>query len=116
MFKLQYFENIQNEIFNNPINYLRVWLIMTFSEFGRRVAQNASAGTDHGTANNMFFIGGSLKQKGIINELPDLGNLKDGDLQHTIDFKNIYATVLNNWLGSSVPTILGQDYKPIAFI
>lgn len=91
-------------------------LIMTFSEFGRRVAQNASSGTDHGTANNMFFISGSLKQKGIINELPNLSNLKDGDLQYSVDFKNVYATVLKNWLDSSVPSILGQEYKAMNFI
>lgn len=89
---------------------------MTFSEFGRRVEQNASAGTDHGTANNMFFISGALKQKGLINELPDLANLKNGNLQYTVDFKNIYATVLNNWLNSSVPNILGGNYKTMGFI
>lgn len=91
-------------------------LIMTFSEFGRRVDQNASSGTDHGTANNMFFISGALKQRGLINELPNLANLKDGNLQYTVDFKNVYATVLNKWLNSSVPTILGEGYKTMGFI
>ncbi|MDR2281865.1 MAG: DUF1501 domain-containing protein [Sphingobacterium sp.] len=91
-------------------------LIMTFSEFGRRVAQNASAGTDHGTANNMFFISGALRQKGIINELPDLSNLSNGDLQYTVDFKNVYATILNKWLNSSVPNILGKDFESLDFI
>ncbi len=75
-------------------------MVMTFSEFGRRVAQNASGGTDHGTANNMFFIGGGLKQKGLINAMPDLTDLNEGDLKHTVDFKNVYATVLNKWLGA----------------
>ena len=51
-------------------------MLMTFSEFGRRVSQNASGGTDHGTANNMFFIGGGLKQKGIMNPMPDLNRSK----------------------------------------
>ncbi|WP_022829428.1 DUF1501 domain-containing protein [Sphingobacterium paucimobilis] len=91
-------------------------MIMTFSEFGRRVAQNGSAGTDHGTANNMFFISGALRQKGIINELPDLSNLSNGDLTHTVDFKNIYATILDKWLDSSVPAILGKDFKTLGFI
>lgn len=91
-------------------------LIMTFSEFGRRVAQNASAGTDHGTANNMFFISGALRQKGIINALPDLSNLNSGDLQYTVDFKNVYATILDKWLDSSVPDILGKDFKTLGFI
>ena len=64
-------------------------LMFTFSEFGRRVEQNASGGTDHGTANNMFLIGGALKQKGIINEMPDLSDLAEGDLKYNIDFKNV---------------------------
>jgi len=68
---------------------------MTFSEFGRRVAQNASGGTDHGTANNMFFIGGGLKEKGLLNAMPDLNDLNQGDLKHTVDFKSVYATMLN---------------------
>lgn len=73
-------------------------MLFTFSEFGRRVAQNASNGTDHGTANNMFLISGGLKQKGLINELPNLADLDEGDLKYNVDFKNVYATVLNKWL------------------
>jgi uncharacterized protein (DUF1501 family) len=91
-------------------------LLMTFSEFGRRVSQNASNGTDHGTANNMFFIGGGLKRKGLLNALPDLGDLAEGDLKHTIDFKNVYATVLNNWLGINHESILGKKYERMDFI
>lgn len=91
-------------------------LVMTFSEFGRRVAQNASNGTDHGTANNMFFIGGGLKQKGIINAMPDLADLNDGDLKYKVDFKNVYATVLNKWLGSNDKEILGKHYEYLKFI
>lgn len=91
-------------------------LLMTFSEFGRRVAQNASNGTDHGTANNMFFVSGGLKQKGLINELPDLGDLSDGDLKHKVDFKDVYATVLNKWLGSDDMAILGKKYNHLDFI
>jgi uncharacterized protein (DUF1501 family) len=85
-------------------------MLMTFSEFGRRVAQNASSGTDHGTANNMFFIGGDLKQQGIINSLPDLSDLQDGDLKYKVDFKNVYATILNKWLGADDKLILGKQY------
>lgn len=90
--------------------------IMTFSEFGRRVAQNASGGTDHGTANNMFLIGGGLKKKGFINELPDLQNLTDGDLKFTVDFKNVYATLLRNWLGADDELILGRKYGLMDFV
>ncbi len=91
-------------------------LFFTFSEFGRRVAQNASNGTDHGTANNMFFISGGLKQKGLINEMPDLAALDDGDLKYKVDFKNAYATVLNKWLKADDKAILTQQYDHLSFI
>lgn len=91
-------------------------LLMTFSEFGRRVSQNASGGTDHGTANNMFFIGGSLKQKGLINPMPDLGDLEEGDLKFKVDFKDVYATVLKNWLGADDKKILNRQCNYLAFV
>jgi uncharacterized protein (DUF1501 family) len=91
-------------------------LITTFSEFGRRVSQNASGGTDHGTANNMFFIGSGLKEKGILNPVPDLSDLQDGDLKHKIDFKNVYATILKNWLNADDKKILGQQFDHLNFI
>ena len=91
-------------------------MMMTFSEFGRRVSQNASGGTDHGTANNMFFVSGGLKEKGILNAMPDLGDLTDGDLKHKVDFKNVYATVLNKWLGADDKTILGKQFEYLNFI
>lgn len=91
-------------------------LMMTFSEFGRRVSQNTSNGTDHGTANNMFFIGGGLKQKGMLNDMPNLADLNEGDLKHTVDFKNVYATVLNKWLGSDDEAILGKKFDHMKFI
>lgn len=98
---------------NNRFNDV---LMMTFSEFGRRVSQNASNGTDHGTANNMFFISGGLKEKGMLNAMPDLADLNEGDLKHKVDFKNVYATVLNKWLGADDKLILGQKYKRMDFI
>ncbi|MBL7744928.1 MAG: DUF1501 domain-containing protein [Chitinophagaceae bacterium] len=98
---------------NNRFNDV---LFFTFSEFGRRVSQNASGGTDHGTANNMFLISGALKQKGIINELPDLADLQEGDLQYKVDFKNVYATVLNKWLNADDSKILGRQYDYLKFI
>jgi uncharacterized protein (DUF1501 family) len=91
-------------------------MLFTFSEFGRRVEQNASNGTDHGTANNMFLISGGLKQKGVINPLPDLADLNEGDLKYNIDFKNVYATVLNKWLSADDKTILGKEYKYMEFV
>ena len=91
-------------------------MLMTFSEFGRRVAQNASGGTDHGTANNMFFIGGGLKQKGLINAMPDLNDLNEGDLKYKVDFKSVYATVLRKWLDADDKEILGRQYEYMNFI
>ena len=91
-------------------------MLMTFSEFGRRVAQNASGGTDHGTANNMFLIGGGLQQKGMLNAMPDLTNLNEGDLVHSVDFKNVYATVLRKWLDADDKEILGKQYDYMNFI
>ncbi|MEP6711982.1 MAG: DUF1501 domain-containing protein [Ferruginibacter sp.] len=91
-------------------------LMMTFSEFGRRVSQNASNGTDHGTANNMFFISGGLKQKGVLNAMPDLADLNEGDLKHKVDFKNVYATVLHKWLGADDKMILGKQCEYMDFI
>jgi uncharacterized protein (DUF1501 family) len=98
---------------NNRFNDV---LLFSFSEFGRRVAQNASNGTDHGTANNMFFVSGGLQQKGLINAMPDLSKLQDGDLQHSVDFKNVYATVLNKWLAADDVAILGRKYDKLSFI
>ena len=98
---------------NNRFNDV---LFFSFSEFGRRVAQNASGGTDHGTANNMFFISGGLKEKGLINELPNLSDLDDGDLKYKVDFKNVYSTVLNKWLGADDQKILGKKYDQLKFI
>jgi uncharacterized protein (DUF1501 family) len=91
-------------------------LVMTFSEFGRRVSQNASGGTDHGTANNMFLVGGSLKQRGIINDMPDLSDLDEGDLKYKVDFKNVYATVLKNWLAADDMAILKSKHSYLNFI
>jgi uncharacterized protein (DUF1501 family) len=91
-------------------------LIMTFSEFGRRVSQNASGGTDHGTANNIFLISGGLKQKGLINGMPDLSDLDEGDLKYKIDFKEVYATVLNKWLQADDRNILGKPFRLLDFV
>ncbi len=91
-------------------------MLFTFSEFGRRVQQNASNGTDHGTANNMFLVSGGLKQKGLINPLPDLADLDEGDLKYNVDFKNVYATILNKWLKSDDKAILTKKYDYLNFI
>ena len=91
-------------------------LIMTFSEFGRRVKENGSQGTDHGTANNVYFIGGKLKNPGIFNEAPNLSNLDQGDLIYSVDFRKIYASVLKNWLNVDPDKILLEKFKPLDII
>lgn len=91
-------------------------LLFTFSEFGRRVKQNASGGTDHGTANNMFFMSGALKQKGILNAMPLLTDLKDDDLQFKTDFRDVYATILKNWLKADDQALLNYKAKHLSFI
>ena len=90
-------------------------LIMTFSEFGRRVAQNASGGTDHGTANNVFLMGGSVKP-GLWNELPSLTDLDNGDLKYRLDFRNIYATLLDKWLNVSSEKVLKRPFETLDII
>lgn len=91
-------------------------MLFTFSEFGRRVNQNASNGTDHGTANNMFLVSGGLKQKGVLNPLPDLSDLNEGDLKYNVDFKNVYATILKKWLNADDKAILSKQYEYMNFI
>ncbi|WP_046246932.1 DUF1501 domain-containing protein [Hymenobacter terrenus] len=86
-------------------------LVLVFSEFGRRVGQNASNGTDHGTANNVFLAGGALQKKGIINDAPDLVNLDQGDLRHQVDFRSIYANILKDWLEADDTAILGTGFE-----
>src|SRR5690606_23988048 len=91
-------------------------LVFTFSEFGRRIEQNASGGTDHGTANNIFLFGGKLKQQGIINAAPDLENLDHGDLKYQVDFRQVYATILDKWLQVNHADVLNKSFSALGFI
>ncbi len=87
-------------------------LLMTFSEFGRRVQENASAGTDHGAAAPMFLAGGSV-QSGLVGAHPRLDDLQDGDLKHHTDFRQVYATVLEQWLQCRSEPVLGNRYETL---
>jgi len=89
-------------------NFDRV-LLLTFSEFGRRVAQNASGGTDHGAAAPLFLFGGALKG-GLIGKYPSLTELERGDLVHHTDFRSVYATLLEQWLKTPASPVLGRDF------
>ncbi|MCD0461105.1 DUF1501 domain-containing protein [Roseiconus lacunae] len=87
-------------------------LVMCFSEFGRRVAENASDGTDHGTAAPVFFAGGKIRV-GEIGEIPSLTDLDQGDLKHHTDFRSVYATVLQDWLECESEAILNGSFSPL---
>lgn len=91
-------------------------LLATFSEFGRRVSQNASGGTDHGTANNMIFLGGGLREKGLLNPMPDLLDLDEGDLKYKVDFRQVYATLLDGWLEADAEKVLGNRFDLLRFV
>lgn len=90
-------------------------LTMSFSEFGRRVGQNASQGTDHGTAAPMFLFGPMARQ-GVIGNHPSLKDLDDGDLKHTLDFRGVYAGILEGWLKADSKKILEGTYQPVAVL
>ncbi len=87
-------------------------VMMTFSEFGRRVEQNASGGTDHGAAAPMFLFGPNLKP-GIIGKHPSLTDLDSGDLKFHTDFRSVYATVMQNWLDAPSKLVLGQQFPTL---
>jgi len=91
--------------------------VMTFSEFGRRVAENASSGTDHGAAAPMFLIGEKVKA-GLLGKYPSLAprDLHQGDLKYTVDFRSVYAGVLEGWLKADSAAVLGGKFTPLPFI
>ncbi|HEX4349928.1 MAG TPA: DUF1501 domain-containing protein [Verrucomicrobiae bacterium] len=90
-------------------------LVMTFSEFGRRVAENASGGTDHGAAAPMFIVGNKV-QAGLLGKYPSLApqDLFEGDVKYNVDFRSVYAGVLENWLKTKSAPILGKQFEPLA--
>src|SRR5439155_15955400 len=90
-------------------------LIMTFSEFGRRGHENGSQGTDHGSGAPMMLIGGRVRA-GLVGEHPRLTNLDNGNLPHAIDFRQVYATLLDQWLGVPSRQVLGQAYNAVEIL
>lgn len=89
--------------------------LMTFSEFGRRVSENASSGTDHGKASCLFVAGAPVKG-GLYGRHPSLTDLDKGDLKHSVDFRQVYATVLEDWLRAKSQPVLGKDYGRLGFM
>jgi len=91
-------------------------VMMTFSEFGRRAAENASDGTDHGAAAPMFVIGTPVKG-GLYAKYPALNDLdRDGDIKMTADFRSVYATILENWLKAKAEPLLRKNFEKLAFL
>ncbi|MDD5199528.1 MAG: DUF1501 domain-containing protein [Terrimicrobiaceae bacterium] len=95
-------------------NFDRV-LLLTFSEFGRRVQENGGGGTDHGTAAPMFLLGGGVRP-GLAGSAPSLTDLDAGDLKHTVDFRSVYATLLEKWLRVPGDKVLGRKFPTLGFI
>ncbi len=87
-------------------------VVMVFSEFGRRVQENGSIGTDHGTAGPVLLAGPCVRP-GLVGTYPSLMDLADGDLKMTVDFRRVYATILQTWLGLSAKEALGGTFEPL---
>ena len=92
-------------------------LVMTFSEFGRRVQENANGGTDHGAAAPMFIVGNKVNA-GLLGAYPSLApqDLYQGDIKYNVDFRSVYAAVLENWLNTQSVPILGKQFQPLAVV
>ena len=78
--------------------------------YTRRVSQNASGGTDHGTAAPMYFVG-DMVRPGLLGDHPSLDRLDQGDLIYNVDFRSIYSAVLEDWMGAPAGRILGREYR-----
>jgi uncharacterized protein (DUF1501 family) len=90
-------------------------LMLVYSEFGRRLAENAGAGTDHGTAGPVFLVGPGVRG-GLHGREPDLTDLDDGDPKFTVDFRRVYATVLEKWLGCRAAGLLPGSFDPLPLL
>ncbi|PWK11341.1 DUF1501 domain-containing protein [Tumebacillus permanentifrigoris] len=89
--------------------------ILVYSEFGRRVKENASNGTDHGTAGPVFVIGPQV-QGGLYGQLPSLTQLDSGDLKYQVDFRSVYSTLLDKWLKAPSKDVLGGSFENLKFL
>jgi uncharacterized protein (DUF1501 family) len=90
-------------------------LMMTFSEFGRRAAENGSQGTDHGAAAPMLLVGGRVRS-GLVGAHPSLTELDRGNLRFHTDFRQVYATILDRWLGIPSRQVLGGEFRHVDFL
>ncbi|HLO98888.1 MAG TPA: DUF1501 domain-containing protein [Fimbriimonas sp.] len=90
-------------------------IVLVFSEFGRRVSENASQGTDHGAAAPMFLIGKRVKG-GLHGSNPNLSDLQDGDIKFQIDFRQVYSATLDDWMGGDSQIVMAQKFSPLGII
>jgi uncharacterized protein (DUF1501 family) len=92
-------------------------VLLTFSEFGRRVQENGSRGTDHGAA-SCLFVAGPAVRGGVIGAHPSLrpDDLDDGDLRHHTDFRRVYATLLDGWLACPSRQVLGERFESLPLL
>ncbi|MDP5229149.1 MAG: DUF1501 domain-containing protein [Cellulophaga sp.] len=96
---------------------LKDTMVLVFSEFGRRLNENNAKGTDHGAANLVFLIGDKLKSKGIYNQPANLVDLDDnGDIKYKVDFRDIYASLLQEWLDTDPSKILNGNFKTLGLV
>ncbi|TAE74147.1 MAG: DUF1501 domain-containing protein [Bacteroidetes bacterium] len=106
-------------LFVKDLQEANLWkdvVVLTFSEFGRRVAENGSGGTDHGTANNVLIMNGNLKKAGVLNETANLNDLDNGDLKFKVDFRQVYATILEKHLQTKSSLILDKNFDLLDFL
>lgn len=89
--------------------------LLTFSEFGRRVYENGSRGTDHG-AGACLFLAGPMVKGGVVGKHPSLSDLGDGDLKYHTDFRQVYASLLDDWLGCNSLQVLGERFEKLPLI
>ncbi|MBM4097675.1 MAG: DUF1501 domain-containing protein [Planctomycetes bacterium] len=97
------------------LGHLDRTLVMSFSEFGRRVSENEQQGTDHGTAGVMFLAGGKVKA-GVHGSRPDLSDLDEGDLKFKTDFRSVYSAVLKDWFAADASKVLGAEFKHLPIL
>src|SRR5262249_3916001 len=90
-------------------------LVLVFSEFGRRLKENGSGGTDDGTAAPVFVLGQAVRP-GVHGPYPNLQDLQDGDPKHAVDFRRVYASVLDGWLGCPSQSVLGQAFERLPLL
>ncbi|MDH5286506.1 MAG: DUF1501 domain-containing protein, partial [Betaproteobacteria bacterium] len=91
-------------------------LVLTYAEFGRRPKENLNGGTDHGTAGVHFALGGRVRG-GLYGAMPDLARLDgEGNVAHTLDFRSVYATVLQRWWSIGASEVLGGRFEGVDFL